>query len=977
MPVVLIDGVHTTVTAADARRGLSDGSYQWVPGRTMRVVNNGVVGTIDVSNAADVAAVLGGGEDIRLAEDTEVHEARMESEFGEGATTGTLAAGFGRSVASGLTFGATDSNAYNGRAPDPDAGRDVLEFRERNEGLNLGGQVLGAVGGALLTGGATGGLNLGARALAGGGTAVVRGGAGRLAQQALFRGLGGAGRGTVGRAATNAAATGALGAAEGALQGAGHAFGDAALANRELTGEALASQTLTGALFGGVTGGALGGGASLAGDGARALMRGGTRAWRGTRDAVGRLWERANPGTTARPGVIDAVLERYARTAGSTLDADSRSFLQRAVRLDGEGRRVRDIVGRGEAAYDVMIPRLRSHLDEMSEVTDAVMEHGRGALKRDQVARIIRGDAGAAAEQAQPLLLQLRSVADGFDEARGAFPGSGGVIRQLRQIEETFNERLTTQAFANGDRTALIDVFMVMEEAKQVLGQLTKRANNSPSLAMIRTQMDDLYEGFRRHLETEDLYGPASAAQRERNSAWSRLIANSQEFDRHFRTRTGEQAGFRAMRGADPAKVAAYLRRSGTAEGALVDEVFERQITLQQELVETMSHHYDLPPQLVAAIERGRPNLGRVRGAMDDIRSEIQVLNQFRSMSAQLQQGAGMMQNAGSVAGSLAGGVAGSIAGGGVVGGFIGQAGGALIGGGIDALRRPDKLIRSMAAMERANSNILTRLSTGTRAYVARITGQARRALPSGSRPLALTSGQGRRRLPTGSVNQATSGSAAVLGIDAFHPTLERVTELAANPAAQSETIAAELDDFHRAAPEAAGQAAATASRAVGFLAARMPATARRRMHSPIPGDDSPPLVSDAEKARFMRYFAAVSDPTSVVDSLERGDLSREEVEAMREVFPEMYAQLVRGVMDALGEAGEGSVTISYQNRIELGILLGQPTHASMRGEFIAAAQATYEDTAEAPLPPSSRTPPDTAGDHQTESQRIANRRAG
>jgi hypothetical protein len=134
----------------------------------------------------------------------------------------------------------------------------------------VGGMVAGAaIGGAAGAGkGAATGL---ARLL----PSAAIDAAGGAAEGLASRGLAGlAGRGAVGRAIATGGRFAARGAVEGALQGAAGQLTEDMLGDHEVTGEKLFAAMGSGLVAGGVTGGVLGAGGSLAASGARAGAKG-------------------------------------------------------------------------------------------------------------------------------------------------------------------------------------------------------------------------------------------------------------------------------------------------------------------------------------------------------------------------------------------------------------------------------------------------------------------------------------------------------------------------------------------------------------------------------------------------------------------------------------------------------------------------------------------------------------------------------
>jgi hypothetical protein len=108
-------------------------------------------------------------------------------------------------------------------------------------------------------------------------------------------------------------------------------------------------------------------------------------------------------------------------------------------------------------------------------------------------------------------------------------------------------------------------------------------------------------------------------------------------------------------------------------------------------------------------------------------------------------------------------------------------------------------------------------------------------------------------------------------------------------------------------------------------------------------------LPSAAEMSRFVRVAAVVDDPTVLFDSLRRGDLTHDEVDTAREVYPEMYAELQQTVLTAVSQLDK---PLPYDKALSLGLLVGVPAHPSMTPEYIAAQQAALTAPPEQGQPP-------------------------
>lgn len=93
------------------------------------------------------------------------------------------------------------------------------------------------------------------------------------------------------------------------------------------------------------------------------------------------------------------------------------------------------------------------------------------------------------------------------------------------------------------------------------------------------------------------------------------------------------------------------------------------------------------------------------------------------------------------------------------------------------------------------------------------------------------------------------------------------------------------------------------------------------------------------ELSQFERRVQAVNDPTSILDSLENGSLSKEEVETAQTIYPKLFEQMQSKIIEALTDHDK---PVPYSSRIKLSLLMGQPFDNSLNAQVIQAYQANF-----------------------------------
>jgi hypothetical protein len=209
---------------------------------------------------------------------------------------------------------------------------------------------------------------------------------------------------------------------------------------------------------------------------------------------------------------------------------------------------------------------------------------------------------------------------------------------------------------------------------------------------------------------------------------------------------------------------------------------------------------------------------------------------------------------------------------------------------------------------------------------------------------------------------------AAVVGaVAAYQKRIRELDEQERDQQATAERMAAATRDLARDAPGVGQAMQMTGGRALGALRAARPSG------RVLPGSvfrsalDARPSRDEME--RFMRVARVVDDPMTVLRDLEDRTLTAESVDTLRQVYPALYQDIVRQAMEAIAEADREP---SYQDRLQLGLLLGIATDPSLVPDNLAMLQAGH---APAAPPQTSQAPtqqaPQIAGQLASPTQRL------
>lgn len=113
---------------------------------------------------------------------------------------------------------------------------------------------------------------------------------------------------------------------------------------------------------------------------------------------------------------------------------------------------------------------------------------------------------------------------------------------------------------------------------------------------------------------------------------------------------------------------------------------------------------------------------------------------------------------------------------------------------------------------------------------------------------------------------------------------------------------------------------------------------------------------SDSQVAKWNRYVRAVQNPTGIIQDMNKGLLTHEGVEAVKTVYPEIYAKITHTAMEL---AGERIDKLTYQDKLMLSTLMQQPMTQSMTKRSLQMLQSTTPATQEKGA---STAPPATGG---------------
>jgi hypothetical protein len=137
-------------------------------------------------------------------------------------------------------------------------------------------------------------------------------------------------------------------------------------------------------------------------------------------------------------------------------------------------------------------------------------------------------------------------------------------------------------------------------------------------------------------------------------------------------------------------------------------------------------------------------------------------------------------------------------------------------------------------------------------------------------------------------------------------------------------------------APGVASAVASTATKAVQFLYDKAP---KNPYANAMPGMERKWEPSGADLSKWGRYAQAVNDPRSVLEDMRKGTVTREAVEALRAVYPQLAADVQTRLTNAIAT---NKKSLSYQQRIAVATLMGNGIEPTMAPQAVSALQQIH-----------------------------------
>lgn len=174
--------------------------------------------------------------------------------------------------------------------------------------------------------------------------------------------------------------------------------------------------------------------------------------------------------------------------------------------------------------------------------------------------------------------------------------------------------------------------------------------------------------------------------------------------------------------------------------------------------------------------------------------------------------------------------------------------------------------------------------------------------------------------------------------------------DLGAGVRAQMQTA---MGPAYEGMPRLTQAATVTATRGAQYLQAQLPSgTAAPTMFQP----SRKITPSDLQIREFAQKWAAVANPLSVVDDLRRGTVTHAQIDALKNVYPLMYAEVQQKALEQIRELDARGKRMPFNDRLQLDLFLdlngaGEPTLDGRFVDRVAAAQSAKQQQESTPKP--------------------------
>lgn len=600
----------------------------------------------------------------------------------------------------------------------------------------------------------------------------------------------------------------------------------------------------------------------------------------------------------AAPGLGEKIRQRLVSASAGASGRD-RGVIERLTAMDAAGREARRIaVFDAEKELETVQREFRAAGDDMLRANRRSMQEFQGELKAEKIASAVkRGNEAEVTAYARKQLAHVIEMAEAELRHEGgvapqAIKSLEGIARAAYHADAEITAALERGGSAN--ETAFIQLDRVKRDVQRWVnggyqGVMRIADPFESRLAMRSVQaLDSLQNTMRRGLEDEGLWGKAGSIQAAINSEWTKQIDAAGRFNKALTTEVGRDPTnpFLKIRGLDPSKVETYARGLLNPNGDLTHQAVKDYVSSTEKLAQVLRENVALPPDKLAEVDTIVRSAKRFQAATEKAEKTLTLVNQYKSLAGS--------DGFGTVAAMV----------GGALGGPVGSA----LAAGLGTLANPQRAVAQLASLERMAIRVDEKIGGAVRSF-----------LEGGKRAADRAGGAAE-----GAVTKVTA------------ETVRQLREATSSPQALADMVARAVAPLRESAPSVAQAASTTLMRAAMYIGNQLPPEPAPRG---VAWTEQKPRQLGAQQATRIERSLQGADFESIMNSLAKGRVNRDAIEAFKHIYPESYARVQQEIR-RLGP--ELRPSMSVQQEMAMSILFDTPVSALTKPSTIKGFQSAF-----------------------------------
>lgn len=492
------------------------------------------------------------------------------------------------------------------------------------------------------------------------------------------------------------------------------------------------------------------------------------------------------------------------------------------------------------------------------------------------------------------------------------------------------------QHMAMGDK---LEAFAQLDYVKKRLGQAARPGEVLPVGAWPAQKAREAYENLRVVLEDEGLWGRAASAQRGFNERLHKRLARLEGVEGRYMKDAGvphPTDPWRSAKRVDLGGIRRLVDELSGNEGSHALKALADHIDEGSELNGLMKQYFELEPGALKAVNAAEGAAVEARQALKEALDAAKREKQMAKLQGQHGPSYGAR---------------------GLLWAVLGGAPGAVAAHAADQVMNPGRAIYWRGVLERFANNTESKVAGG----IAKALAKGPKSL---FEAMSKPAGRAARAVPQAKrIFDDVMSEDYLSRVKTYNATIKELSGVAAGNGL-TEALTGRLGDAMMVAPTLLPKLKDQAMKTAQALLMHAPA----QPSNDFWGDEVAP-VSETQMQDFFRKYEIATDPTTLVDLLQTGELMPGDMDIAKQVAPDLVAWIQQKVVETM--AGSKA---PYETRIQVSLLIDKPLDPTMDPEYITAQQQLHTDrfAQEAPRrSPSTFEPTGLQDQYRTEMDRI------